>query len=139
MPNGGPDCCGNCSHNKAVQEIAHPQPWAEFNSYCTLRKVGIKDAFWTYCNNFEYGKSPENRQLSVKPIGPITSSGLYEGYVRIPWLGDIAPSVIGDNDDDAAFGDAYSKDAAVDDSILLISISVSLLYSEGVSKLKGCM
>ena len=101
MPNGGPDCCGNCSHNKSVQEIAHPQPWAEFNSYCTLRKVEISAAFWTYCNNFEYGKSPENRQLSVKPIGPITSSGLYEGYVRIPWLGDIAPSVVGDNDDDA--------------------------------------
>lgn len=101
MPNGGPDCCGNCSHNKAVQDIAHPQPWAEFNSYCTLRKVEIKDAFWTYCNNFEYGKSPENRQVSVEPNGPITSSGLYEGYVRIPWLGDTAPSVIGDNDDDA--------------------------------------
>ena len=61
----------------------------------------IRDAFWTYCNNFEYGKSPENRQVAVTPDGPITSSGLYEGYVRIPWLGEDAPSVVGDNNDDA--------------------------------------
>ena len=26
MPNGGPDCCGNCEHNVAVQKIAHPRP-----------------------------------------------------------------------------------------------------------------
>ena len=101
MPNGGPDCCGNCSHNKAVQEMAHPQPWGEFHSFCTLRKVEVNNAFWTYCDNFEYGKNPESRQVEIEPIGPITSSGLYEGYVRIPWLGDAAPMVIGDNDDDA--------------------------------------
>lgn len=101
MPNGGPDCCGNCSHNKAVQEMAHPQPWGEFHSFCTLRKVEVDNAFWTYCDNFEYGKNPESRQVEITPIGPITSSGLYEGYVRIPWLGDAAPIVIGDNNDDA--------------------------------------
>lgn len=26
MPNGGPDCCGNCGYNKAVQEKAPPHP-----------------------------------------------------------------------------------------------------------------
>lgn len=26
MPNGGPDCCGNCGFNKAAQEMAHPHP-----------------------------------------------------------------------------------------------------------------
>jgi hypothetical protein len=81
--------------------MAHPQPWGEFHSFCTLRKVEIDNAFWTYCDNFEYGKNPESRQVEIKPIGPITSSGLYEGYVRIPWLGDAAPIVIGDNNDDA--------------------------------------
>jgi hypothetical protein len=81
--------------------MAHPQPWGEFHSFCTLRKVEVDNAFWTYCDNFEYGKNPESRQVEIEPIGPITSSGLYEGYVRIPWLGDAAPMVIGDNNDDA--------------------------------------
>jgi hypothetical protein len=81
--------------------MAHPQPWGEFHSFCTLRKVEVHNAFWTYCDNFEYGKNPESRAVEIKPIGPITSSGLYEGYVRIPWLRDTAPTVIGDNNDDA--------------------------------------
>lgn len=97
MPNGGPDCCGNCSHNRAVQEMAHPHP-EQFDrfrelSYCTLRDVKITNAFWTYCKNFEYGKHPENRNKVEQPKGWITASGLYEGYVRIPWDGKIEPRV----------------------------------------------
>lgn len=89
MPNGGPDCCGNCSYNQAVQQMAHPHP-EQVNKFqrlsrCTLRDVAIRNAFWTYCDHFEYGKRPETRDLEVEPVGFITSSGLYEGYVRIPW------------------------------------------------------
>jgi|TARA_B100001971_G_C18139588_1_gene509624 hypothetical protein len=97
MPNGGPDCCGNCSYNKAVQKMAHPQPekTEEFwkISYCTLRDINITNPFWTYCSNFIYGKKPEERNKSENPIGWITASGLYEGYVRIPWNGKIEPKV----------------------------------------------
>ncbi len=89
MPNGGPDCCGNCSHNKAVQEMAHPHPeqqelfWEL--SYCTLRDINITNPFWTYCSNFSYGKHPEKRDQNEQPISWMSTSGLYEGYVRIPW------------------------------------------------------
>lgn len=97
MPNGGPDCCGNCSHNRAVQEMAHPHPeqrdrFGEL-SRCTLRDVKITNPFWTYCNNFGYGKHPESRDKNEKPKGWITGSGLYEGYVRIPWDDNVAPRV----------------------------------------------
>lgn len=99
MPNGGPDCCGNCAHNEAVQKIAHPQPWADLHAFsqmslCTLRSLEIRDPFWTYCDNFEYGKNPELRVKFTQPTGPVTSSGLYEGYVRVPWLGKSAPIIL---------------------------------------------
>lgn len=89
MPNGGPDCCGNCSHNRAVQEMAHPHPEQRERfwdlSHCTLRDVNITNPFWTYCSNFTYGKRPEERNREEQPDSWISSSGLYEGYVRIPW------------------------------------------------------
>lgn len=97
MPNGGPDCCGNCSHNRAVQEMAHPHPeqrelfWQL--SYCTLRDVKITNPFWTYCRNFGYGKHPETRNKEEHPKGWISASGLYEGYVRIPWDDKNEPQV----------------------------------------------
>lgn len=97
MPNGGPDCCGNCAHNKAVQEMAHPHPehreqfWQL--SHCTLREVKITNPFWTYCQNFVYGKHPESRNTAEQPKGWITASGLYEGYVRIPWDDKREPNV----------------------------------------------
>ena len=97
MPNGGPDCCGNCAHNLAVQEMAHPHPQQRERfwelSHCTLRNVKIAEPFWTYCGNFGYGKTPETRDATQTPIGWITSSGLYEGYVRIPWHDDLEPRV----------------------------------------------
>lgn len=97
MPNGGPDCCGNCSHNRAVQEMAHPHPEQRERfwqlSYCTLRDVKISNPFWTYCRNFGYGKHPETRNKEESPKGSISASGLYEGYVRIPWDDKNEPQV----------------------------------------------
>ena len=97
MPNGGPDCCGNCSHNRAVQEMAHPHPQQRERfwelSHCTLRDVKIRNPFWTYCANFAYGKHPESRDITAAPIGWISASGLYEDYVRIPWHDQTEPRV----------------------------------------------
>lgn len=97
MPNGGPDCCGNCGFNRAVQEMAHPHPDQRVKflalSHCTLRDVRITSPFWTYCNNFRYGKTlPEPNEME-EPKGWIFASGLYEGYVRIPWHGAMEPEV----------------------------------------------
>ena len=97
MPNGGPDCCGNCGFNKAVQEMAHPHPdqrerfWAI--SHCTLRNLKITNPFWTYCQNFRYGKPLPEPGERVPPEGWVYASGLYEDYVRIPWHGDSEPIV----------------------------------------------
>ena len=97
MPNGGPDCCGNCGFNKAVQEMAHPHPdqqerfWAI--SYCSLRHLKISNPFWTYCHNFRYGKPLPEPGEHVAIDGRVFGSGLYEGYVRIPWHGDTEPIV----------------------------------------------
>jgi hypothetical protein len=97
MPNGGPDCCGNCAHNRAVQEMAHPHPEHPDRfrqlSHCTLRGVMVPNPFWTYCRNFVYGKHPEARNRSEVPVGWMSASGLYEGYVRIPWHGTNEPRV----------------------------------------------
>jgi hypothetical protein len=73
MPNGGPDCCGNSAYN--------PE-----GAVCELRDVIILDKMWTYCANFSH-----SARAGVEIKGPIFASGLYEGYVRIPWLGDRAP------------------------------------------------
>lgn len=97
MPNGGPDCCGNCGFNKAVQEMAHPHPdlqerfWE--TSFCTVRDLKITNPFWTYCRNFRYGKPLPPPGERGTPTGWVFGSGLYEGYVRIPWHGDSEPMV----------------------------------------------
>ena len=69
--------------------MAHPHPEKRERfwqlSHCTLRDVKITDPFWTYCHNFDYGKYPEDRNKTETPVGWISASGLYEGYVRIPW------------------------------------------------------
>jgi hypothetical protein len=41
---------------------------------------------WTYCANFSH-----SARAGVEIKGPIFATVLYEGYVRIPWLGDRAP------------------------------------------------
>lgn len=97
MPNGGPDCCGNCAFNKAVQEMnpPHPDQMEHFweISHCTLRKLKITDPLWTYCYNFRQGKELPEPGEFVTPNGWVYASGLYEGYVRIPWHGDSEPVV----------------------------------------------
>ena len=89
MPNGGPDCCGYCSYNRAVQEMGHPhleqrERFVQL-SYCTLRDVKITNPLWTYCRNFGDGEHPADRHTGETPRGWISAHGLYEGYVRIPW------------------------------------------------------
>ena len=46
--------------------------------------VGLK--MWTYCANFSHVQ-----KANEETKGPILSTGLYEGYVRIPWVGDRGP------------------------------------------------
>jgi len=77
--------------------MAHPHPEQRERfwqlSQCTLRDVKITNPFWTYCQNFGYGKHPESRHSKEQPKGWITASGLYEGYVRIPWDDKSEPNV----------------------------------------------
>ncbi len=93
MPNGGPDNCSNCLHNRALREadslgITGLVSFME-NSYCSLRGVDLTRPHWTYCANVDtHRHRPDER-----PRGPIISSGLYEGYVRIPWHGDAEPQI----------------------------------------------
>ena len=95
MPNGGSDCCGNCCFNKAVQEMGHPDPDQKERfweiSHCTVRNLKITNPFWTYCKNFRREKTIPEPGEPVTLKGWIYSSGLYEGYVRIPWHGDSEP------------------------------------------------
>lgn len=96
MPNGGSDCCGNCRFNRAVQELGEPAGnhddhfWA--SSFCTLRDVKITKPFWTYCDNY-FSPWPPEPGKAEEPIGWIYASGLYEGYVRIPWHDKTEPCV----------------------------------------------
>ena len=74
MPNGGSYCCANCAFNPK-------------GGVCELRDVIILGhAAWTYCDNCSH-----SARTDVEIRGPIFASGLYEGYVRIPWLGDRPP------------------------------------------------
>lgn len=73
MPNGGSDCCGNCFHNPK-------------GAVCKLRDIIIADKMWTYCANYSH-----SNDIKTEIKGPVFSTGLYEGYVRLPWLGDRMP------------------------------------------------
>jgi hypothetical protein len=93
MPNGGPDCCGECVLNRAIQELGSPHGKSEGDckeiwnrSYCTLRSVKITEPFWTYCANYSHEKSKISGEVAK---GWVFASGIYEGYVRIPWHGNI--------------------------------------------------
>jgi hypothetical protein len=59
MPNGGPDNCGECWHNRVNQEQPElrENAFAEFcmSSYCMLRSLDVsRNPFWTYCANCTY-------------------------------------------------------------------------------------
>jgi hypothetical protein len=96
MPNGGPDCCGHCVFNFAIQRlgplhILRLGQWKQFwnDSYCTLRSVAITEPFWTYCANYSHDA---NKTPGAKATGSIFANGLYEeGYARIPWHGSAEP------------------------------------------------
>jgi hypothetical protein len=96
MPNGGPDCCGACDFNKAVQEMGrHPEDNKRFLalSNCTLRDLKITNPFWTYCHSFRWGELLPVPIVKEEAKGWVFASGLYEGYVRIPWHGMVEPKV----------------------------------------------
>ena len=86
MPNGGTDNCMNCRHNRANQtstnvKTALPSTRLPF---CSVHKIPIWDRAWTYCANITRAEP----DIHV----PISTRGLYSGgYVRIPWLGRLAP------------------------------------------------
>ena len=68
MPNGGSDCCGTCWFNAknkgeaGYEHASEPEP-----DYCTIRKLPIEDAFYTYCGNHPH-RRPDRDPV---PIGPV--------------------------------------------------------------------
>lgn len=93
MPNGGPDNCGTCKFYAANNNSIGNR---ELN-YCSIRNINIRKPFWTYCANWrQYGMkgvNPYGHYFGKVPYGPVYSSGIYEGYVRIPWNGAYEPNV----------------------------------------------
>lgn len=88
MPNGGTDCCMNCSHNRANQQSHDIKSVVRDTriTYCTVHNVPIRSRAWTYCRNM-LNETPD-------PTIPIAASGRFEGwYTRIPWFGLVAPMV----------------------------------------------
>ena len=88
MPNGGPDNCGTCGFNRRNRGVwRNPTPDEQQPPFCEIRGVAVLIDHWTYCQNWH--------TRTRKPIGPIYSSGLYEGsYRRIPWHGAVEPETI---------------------------------------------
>jgi hypothetical protein len=80
MPNGGSDCCGTCwfnSRNKGEagrkRSASPPEP-----SYCIIRELPIRSAFYTYCANH-----PRHNPGRIEiPIGPVRE-GTSEGYREV--------------------------------------------------------
>jgi hypothetical protein len=72
MPNGGPDNCGTCGFNRRNRGIwRNPEPDETQTSFCEIRNVAMLADDWTYCQNWH--------TRTRTPIGPIYSSGAYEG------------------------------------------------------------
>jgi hypothetical protein len=56
-------------------------------SFCEVRGMNVLFDHFTYCQNWH--------TRTRKPIGPVYSSGIYEGrYHRIPWHGSVEPEHI---------------------------------------------
>ena len=93
MPNGGTDCCINCSNNRA-NSTPHDFKAGDRSSrlpFCMLRLVGVYDRAWNFGENFTH--RAEVCEV-FEPIGSIYATGVMErGYVRIPWYGIIEPSL----------------------------------------------
>jgi hypothetical protein len=85
MPNGGPDNCSTCGFNRRNRAIwRNPRPDESQLPFCEIRDLPVLMEHWTYCQNWH--------SRTRKPIGPIYSSGIYDGgYRRIPWHGAVEP------------------------------------------------
>ena len=69
MPNGGPECCGECWFNRANGGKSGAQNHnREIPSYCEIRQLEIQNPFYTYCANHAYLR-PARDPI---PIGPVT-------------------------------------------------------------------
>lgn len=84
MPNGGPDCCGNCGWFRVKSKRTNP-------GLCDLRKAPITRPFWTYCRNFNR-QHDDDLEAKTQIVGSIYASGIFEGYyTRIPWYDNNEP------------------------------------------------
>jgi hypothetical protein len=85
MPNGGPDNCSTCGFNRRNRGIwRNSAPDETQLSFCEIRGHNVLFDHFTYCQNWH--------TRTRKPIGPVYTSGLYEGrYCRIPWHGVVEP------------------------------------------------
>ncbi len=88
MPNGGTDNCGNCRHNRKNQVSANAKTahQATRSHFCSVHRIPLAKAYWTYCENIYLSKT--DVELTINAVG-LSSSG----YSRIPWLGRTAPSI----------------------------------------------
>jgi hypothetical protein len=86
MPNGGPDNCSTCGFSRRNRGIwRNASPDGQQLPFCEIRGLAVLMDHWTYCQNWH--------SRTREPIGPIYTSGLYDGagYHRIPWHGAISP------------------------------------------------
>lgn len=87
MPNGGSDCCGECWFNSIV--VANPgshSSGSEENIICTIRRIKIRNPYWTYCSNHQH----HNLKKVEIPIGSVYIN-VYDGdysYRKI-WIDTI--------------------------------------------------
>jgi len=76
MPNGGSDHCGNCRHNRKVQENASRDE-RFLKAFCTVRGVPVRHSSYTYCANHYVDER--------EPIGPMFGALL--DHERVPYYG----------------------------------------------------
>ena len=109
MPNGGPDNCGTCGFNRRNRgEWRNPAPDESQISFCEIRGLAMLADHWTYCQNWH--------TRTRVPIGPVYSSGLYDGgYRRIPWHGMVAPEFVSE-------GQCSECGAQVEDAIAIAEV-----------------
>jgi ankyrin repeat protein len=111
MPNGGTDCCMNCAHNRANQEVVDLKNVDRHNRipFCMPRYIAVHDRAWTYCGDFNHIEAKP-----IDPTGPIYSSGQIDGgYERIPWYGSIEPHL-------QSIGSCQICDASADRGLALV-------------------
>ena len=107
MPNGGSDCCMNCTYNIAVQKLGRfpkgtvlkkkekeQEEWRAL-SECSLRKVNVNFTSGTFCANF---RRIGEDAIPVPVVEPIYAEGYTEKkwtYPRIPWNGNYEVFLVG--------------------------------------------